>query len=130
MSADDLLRAVGREMERRNFDSEVAQNVAKEFKNAGVAFAEAPSPLCLNLNCKPCTPSDGFNCNPCTAPCTDHERVKANCAAKPDEAECGDCCQDQYTDCHSKCLPGALGYFCRTGCDLAKLQCVQGCQPA
>jgi hypothetical protein len=40
LTADDLLRKVGEEMQKRAGDSEVANAVAKEFKNAGVVFAD------------------------------------------------------------------------------------------
>ena len=39
MSVDDLTRAVTKSIARSNRDSAVAQQVANEFKNAGVAFA-------------------------------------------------------------------------------------------
>jgi hypothetical protein len=39
LTADELLRKVGKEMQRRAGDNKVAQQVAKEFVNAGVANA-------------------------------------------------------------------------------------------
>lgn len=41
LTADDLLRAVGKEMRKRAGDNKVAQQVAKEFQQVGVAFAES-----------------------------------------------------------------------------------------
>ena len=41
LTADELLRKVGKEMQRRAEDNKVAQQVAKEFQQAGVAFAES-----------------------------------------------------------------------------------------
>ncbi|WP_394794056.1 hypothetical protein [Armatimonas sp.] len=43
LTADDLLRAVGKEMKQRAGDNKVAQQVAREFHDAGVAYAVAAS---------------------------------------------------------------------------------------
>lgn len=39
LTADDLLRAVGKEMQQRAGNNKIAQQVATEFQNAGVAHA-------------------------------------------------------------------------------------------
>lgn len=41
LTADELTRKVGEELSKRAGDNQVAQKVASEFKNAGVAFAGA-----------------------------------------------------------------------------------------
>ncbi len=40
LGVDDLARMVGKRMERMSSDNKVAQQVAKEFQQAGVAFAD------------------------------------------------------------------------------------------
>jgi hypothetical protein len=57
LTADDLLRKVGEEMQKRAGDSEVANAVAKEFKNAGVAFATEAEP---SPGCSDCTKDLAF----------------------------------------------------------------------
>ena len=46
LTADDLLRAVGRDMQRRAGDNQVAQAVAQQFKDAGIAAAVGGRPPC------------------------------------------------------------------------------------
>jgi hypothetical protein len=107
LSADDLLRAVGREMERRNFDSEVAQNVATEFKNAGAAFAEAPDPSPLPCTCS--NPPTGYKCKSCFL---GGKMVVFDCATSA-------CCDTRYQQClnngtypHSEC--SSMYHYCQT----------------
>jgi hypothetical protein len=40
MTSDELLRLVGREMQKRAGDNEIAETVAKEFQNVGMARAD------------------------------------------------------------------------------------------
>ena len=70
-SVDDLARMVGKAMQQRAADNKVVEQVAREFQNAGVAFAAYPGDpnyqACLNcVNTK----------NTCLA---DADTDKANC---------------------------------------------------
>lgn len=53
LTADDLLRKVGKEMQRRAGDNKVAQQVAKEFERAGIASAAIPD-ICPPGCCDNC----------------------------------------------------------------------------
>ncbi len=52
-SVDDLARMVGKAMQQRACDNKVAEQVAREFQNAGVAFA-ASGPVTLTPACTKC----------------------------------------------------------------------------
>lgn len=59
LSVDDFARMAARKLEQHAGDNKVANAVAKEFRNAGVAFASGPS-------CSPyCTPDILHTCEPC-----------------------------------------------------------------
>ena len=121
LTADELLRKVGKEMQRRTKDHKVAQQVAKELSNAGVAFAAPP----------PCWPGVG--------PCGNIGNVYNYCRyhffyygappggprpIQPDPAQgamdaCKHCCEAVYGtngDCNGIYPPGG------------KVQAISDCQ--
>ena len=78
LTADDLLRKVGKEMQRRAGDNKVVEQVAKEFQQAGMANAVPPTVpvcpeeeawnseygMCLGTSCETCQQTlDGMTGN-------------------------------------------------------------------
>ncbi len=55
-SVDDLARMVGKAMEQRARDNKVAEQVAKEFQQAGIALAGSPcyGTCCPDYDCSGC----------------------------------------------------------------------------
>jgi hypothetical protein len=96
LTADDLLRAVGKEMERRSGDNEVAQQVAEEFKNVGIAFA---GPSGCRRSGNQCVGPDCLQTMPlCGCTCTEGPK-------------CQDCCDEKCpgsgnTACYAACQNG------------------------
>ncbi len=76
-SVDDLARMVGREMERRERDSRVAEQIAREFSEAGIAMAAGPSVCCHN----------GPNGGSCTC-CSGNDNIGACCLGSPNPNQC------------------------------------------
>ncbi|MCX6369365.1 MAG: hypothetical protein NTX57_22055 [Armatimonadetes bacterium] len=85
LTADDLLRKVGEEMQKRAGDSEVANAVAKEFKNAGIAFATEAEPS-----------------DPVYPPCTGYQIV---CKNSPNRNAC---CELRRVECQAQCEAAGL----------------------
>ncbi|WP_395137584.1 hypothetical protein [Armatimonas sp.] len=111
LTADELLRKVGKEMQRRAGDNKVAQQVAREFQQAGVANAVAaesdPGNICLNCGCFFCpgggnTAPPGYVYLPCNCPiwngCT---RCAFNCPGKAGEAPHDECCTTMFNQCNA-----------------------------
>ncbi|GAB4462898.1 MAG: hypothetical protein OHK0029_30600 [Armatimonadaceae bacterium] len=98
-TADDLLRAVSREMERRAGDSEVAHTVVREFREAGVAFA---SPSGGGGNCPGgcnCNETDPNKIKECCGGGTNAEGVSSGkwCKDNRGNQSCAQCCQSMLT---------------------------------
>lgn len=87
LTSDELLRAVGRQMERVETDNQVARQVAQEFKNAGVALAgpygrcnqTAQQTQCLGANVGPCCHSANTNQNNCLSCCQAYYAFGMDC---------------------------------------------------
>lgn len=63
LSVEDLARMASKELQRRSGDNAVANAVAKEFKNAGVAFASSSdASLVDEAACAKCV-DDGVECS-------------------------------------------------------------------
>ncbi len=62
-SVDDLARMVGKAMEQRVADNKVAEQVAKEFQQAGIALAGGQG---LYMN-DPCSGTTSQDCNNCSS---------------------------------------------------------------
>ena len=64
--ADDLARIVIKKMEEHEQTRQIAETVAHEFKNAGIAFADSSSDPCSNststVNCEGCNDSHYQTC--------------------------------------------------------------------
>ncbi|WP_395142292.1 hypothetical protein [Armatimonas sp.] len=71
LTADELLRKVGKEMQRRAGDNKVAQQVASEFQNAGLALATPPE--CLGCTTG-CVPSATQKCEVCLPTCGSNKK--------------------------------------------------------
>jgi hypothetical protein len=97
LTADELLRKVGKDMQRRAGDNKVAQQVAKELSNAGVVSAAAATPFCENK------PSGLAGClGADTGPyCRSHNG---------NISDCRKCCEDMYA--MPTLVPPALGGPC------------------
>jgi hypothetical protein len=64
LGVDDLARLVGQRMERMAGDNKVAEQIAKEFQQAGIAFAMGPSGVCLGASdCSTCQNNIRTSCN-------------------------------------------------------------------
>jgi hypothetical protein len=149
LTADDLLRKVGTELEKRAGDSQVANAVAKEFKNAGVAFATEAEPSVIAGPCTgcslDCTTTFGYDCLNCWAICNilgapTKYLAPANCGSKG-PLSCLQCCGEQNdvcvekcnavnAACVAKCAAGPAGNSCRATCEAAKVQCTSGSGPS
>ncbi|WP_395089076.1 hypothetical protein [Armatimonas sp.] len=111
LTADDLLRKVGKEMQRRAGDNKIALQVAKEFQEAGIAFATPPT-------CEDCCTkywSDYLACTQALTTClanagSNTTAVDACIAA---DIACRRTAYSVFTDCyHSRC---PAGYQCQAG---------------
>lgn len=70
LGVDDLARMVGAEMQKRAGDNKVAEQVAKEFQNAGIAFAAGPSGGYCSDCTNACVEDDDHYCVDCDASCS------------------------------------------------------------
>jgi len=102
ISVDDLTRAVTASIARSNKDSVVAQQVANEFKNAGVAFATTVpdgsaancTPTVVGAYCGHIHPNDPNACETC---CKGVWSDAGNCPGQGDfigVSSCKNKCQD------------------------------------
>jgi hypothetical protein len=89
LTADDLLRAVGKEMRNRAGDNKVAQQVASEFEKAGMAHALA-IPVCdENGGCTACiTALRNYNHQHCGGPVQICEAKTNNCITMCADVNC------------------------------------------
>lgn len=111
LTADELLRKVGKEMQRRTKDHKVAQQVAKELSNAGVANALAID-VPTGSKCKCNVTGSGTSWWFCTV-CTTNEIEEPEENITPDVVpgkwpalncdktinDCEGCCRNQYDTC-------------------------------
>lgn len=123
LTADDLLRKVGEELQRRSGDNKVVQQVAKELNSAGVAFA-ATATNCALCGCSgSCDESSGIFksmiCTGTTACTNDCVFCGLNCNSN--DPNCGDCCQEKYDACVAAYGPNSAA------CDAKRLRCIRSC---
>lgn len=103
LGVDDLARMVGDRMQRMNSDNKVANQLAKEFQSAGIAFAGSPS--------NPISPSGSISCTlPCNlcaiqyeTPCKQHT---------PTGEAPVTCCQEACQKCCEKKQPNSPFSVC------------------
>ncbi len=90
-AADDLARMVIKKMEEHKETQQIAEVVAQEFGNSGIAFA---NPVCAANGCS--TTQLTFNCNGCPA-------VPGGTATAPIEGgNCNTCIQNACDRCFGK----------------------------
>jgi hypothetical protein len=96
LTSDELLRKVGAEMQKRAGDNQIANAVAKEFQNAGVAFATIP--VGFSCSCDQSTPPQErwWYCASCGATNPTGFWPALDCTPGFDSQKC---CQDQYLRC-------------------------------
>lgn len=78
-SVDDLARMVGRAMQQRAGDSKIAEQLAKEFQNVGIARASGPSTSC------------GFPCQYCGTVFAMETKNVYDC-----QGACASCCSPSF----------------------------------
>ena len=110
LTADELLRKVGKEMQRRASDNKVAQQVAKELNNAGVAFAipaeieddNALIPPGSSCSCAPPTTGSWWKCENCNL-IGSKKWPASDCyvGSGLSQAECVTCCGNRFTQCEA-----------------------------
>jgi hypothetical protein len=111
-SVDDLARMVGQAMQKRAGDSKVAEQIAHEFQNSGVALADYEGYCGYLPGCKDasrCNPKklSWLYCPPCyVRSCVGTEAF--NCK-KGDLNACLQCCDNANTSCGK-----VTGYNCNT----------------
>ena len=102
LAVDDLARMVGRRMERMAGDNRVAGQIAKEFQQAGMAFAggfQNPS----NTTCKSDYDCSGCRTSDDTYDCCAGDKLPSNrnsCCSKNfpwSHSNCLSCCESAYT---------------------------------
>lgn len=105
LGVDDLARLVGQRLNRMAGDSKVAQAVAKEFQQAGIALAGPPPNGCIYVQ-----GPGGSGAHPGTGECNVNA-IGSGCAqAHPnDTVACGKCVQ---IDCHICACGDATGVPC------------------
>jgi hypothetical protein len=99
LTADELTRMVGSELQRRSAGNKATEQVAKELKNAGVAFADVisvtpvPLPMCLDLG--------------------------------GSLTWCYEICSTRFTKCATACPPANTnaGAICRAACGVEERRC-------
>jgi len=121
-AVDDLARMAIKKMEQHKETRQIAETVAKEFKNSGIAAANSFSNYCGCFS--PCVPPNQyFTCAACTWPCTGFFLSNVSCSTFTIPATatmgkqttpCFACCDAQYPD------GGVMGTYsnlnCRAGC--------------
>ena len=138
-AADDLARMVIKKMEETEATRQIAETVAHEFKNSGIAFADSSYDVCSDCTAD-CTPDLDFDCVDCTetmyssciwpfskpkkkvakmpASCANSNGTKANCEAC--EEDCLVMCQKKNTGAAiSKCSEVQVS-ACHAYCDLGQ----------
>ncbi len=91
-AVDDLARMAIKKMEQHKETRQIAETVAKEFENSGIALA---NPNYSNCNgCVPnCVAGAYQECIPCTSPCTGSYVSNISCGdSRYTKAQCRDCC--------------------------------------
>jgi hypothetical protein len=108
LTADELLRKVGTEMQRRAGDNRVAQQVAKELNGAGVAFADSVSTedtlldsgkLCVKL-CQDARTAAYSVCGKAFADCM-LNNPGVQCSIAKESCDWG--ADIQYSNCTARC---------------------------
>ena len=117
-AVDDLARLAIKRMEQHKETRQIAETVATEFKNSGIAFADATGESydpCKLEGCSSTCGSGGHSwltCPSCLFGC--FGAVKFNCRSGGDLNDCLTCCENANTSCQQ-----AGGYNCgtlNTGC--------------
>lgn len=91
LGVDDFARMVGQRMERVAGDNKVAQHVAKEFQNAGIAMADpGGTPLSTNCGGENAPPQDRGDCCSSAA-------VADYCTRYHNATDCNTCIDGVYS---------------------------------
>ena len=129
-AADDLARLVIKKMEQHEETRQIAETVAHEFKNAGVAFADSSNNVCGDCTTT-CVANDDFDCvdcssdpntysdcdwwNPATwgkSPQKQVPKIPAACQNQGGTKANGDACNSACINMCLKKHPGASGSVC------------------
>ena len=92
LTADDLFRAVGKELKKRESDNEIVATVAEELNNAGVAFSAVRCNPVYDPDASPCANVVARKCagmNQCDANynvCV-FNRPETNCSVEREECK-------------------------------------------
>jgi hypothetical protein len=90
LTSDELLRKVGDRLAQNAGDNQVAQQVAKEFQAAGMAFAV---PFCSGCMSN-CVATATHKCINCDVPCLPQRLIKYSCGE----------CDTNYNGLYTYCL--------------------------
>lgn len=96
-AVDDLARMAIKQMEQHRETRQIAETVAKEFKNSGIALANSISDYCGCVD--PCLPAKYFRCNPCIWPCSGYTigiDICSKYTVGTDKSDCYVCCGVQF----------------------------------
>jgi len=110
-SVDDLARMVGKAMQQRAGDNKVAEQVAQEFQQAGIALAYDPNGPCSGcVSGGTCTPGTYQQCQKCCSGCSCEHAVDLSCGdTQFTQAQCRACCKSRNPGWASDPL-GIAGY--------------------
>jgi len=135
-SVDDLARMVGKAMQQRVSDSIVAEQVAKEFQQAGIAMATNADPELTSIKCIISGCHDASECNPnkfswlYCPPCSSFGIKVSGCVGTEifnchtgDLNDCLTCCENAYTSCKNSKV---TEYNCDTLLKGCENNCGQG----
>ena len=103
LSSDDLARMAAAKLKQHAGDSKVANQVANEFRNAGLAFAEEEynSSASASTDCTCSNPPAGYKCKPCAF---SGSTLAFSCTTSA-------CCDTAYIDCLANAeKPGKPGH--------------------
>lgn len=114
LSTDDLTHMVGKELQKSAGDNKIANQVAKELNNAGIASADVAWPQRLPGNCAAGTSgADKQNC------CSE-DNVTGYCMGHAANDACSHCCEGVYGT-SGWCGPNYAGEgevrFCKDRCN-------------
>jgi hypothetical protein len=102
-SVDDLARMVGQKMEQRAGDSKIAEQIAREFQQAGIVLAGSPSNCTPNYNCTGCGGSQitGVCCSGSSNPTSCCQKSYGSPSGNYNIAACRQCCANAWGDTFS-----------------------------
>ena len=121
LNVDQLARMASKQMERHASGNRIADKLAREFKNAGVAFADESSSssdwkLC-NACCSGCKAAPGRDCIPCSClGFTGCSQPGFACSG----ANCQDCCTTKFNACNESGEKADI-------CQKYNVGCMRGC---